>query len=403
MVATPSIFAGCGVSLAAAARGGSGIGGMATSPVEIALTAEERAGLARLALPTCQNRMGLRARIVWAAARGDPNSKIADELGISRETVRKWRDRYAVERLPGLEDRPRPGRPKRFTPAQVAQVKAIACSEPEDKDVPLARWSVREVARQAVREGVADSVSAATVGRWLARDILKPWQTRSWISPRDPDFAAKGGLVLDLYQRLWRNQGLRDSEYVVSADEKPGIQALRRVKPNAPLGVGAARRVESDYKRGGTCCYLAAMDVHSGHVIGVVDPTCGIAPFNRLVDQVMGQEPYKSAERVFWVTDNGSSHRGAQAQTRLRDAHPNALLVHTPVHASWLNQIEVFFSILSRKALAGKSFDDTDQLADWILRFQHWYNETARPFNWTWTRNDLNNYLHRLGGFNLTA
>jgi transposase len=168
---------------------------MATSPALIVLTAQERAELARLALPTSQNRMGLRARIVWAAARGDPNAKIAAESGVSRETVRKWRNRYARERLAGLEDRPRPGRPKKFTAAQIAEVKAIACSEPEGKGVPLARWSIREVARQSVQDGVVASVSAASVGRWLAQDILKPWQTRSWISPRDPDFAAKGALV----------------------------------------------------------------------------------------------------------------------------------------------------------------------------------------------------------------
>jgi transposase len=341
--------------------------------------------------------------IVWAAARGDPNAKIAAELGVSRETVRKWRGRYARERLAGLEDRPRPGRPKKFTAAQVAEVKAIACSEPEDKGVPLARWSIREVARQAVRDGVAASVSAASVGRWLAQDILKPWQTRSWISPRDPDSAAKGALGLDLYERVWLGQPLRAGEYCVSADEKPGIQALRRVEPRRPLAPGGPRRVESDYRRGGTCCYLAAMDACSGHVMGVVDQTCGIAPFDRLVGEVMGQEPYASAERVFWVADNGSSHRGAQAHLRIQDAHPNAAMVHTPVHASWPNQIEVLFSILSRKALAGKSFDDTDQLADWILRFQDWHNQTAQPFNWTWTRHHLNNHLRRLGGFNLTA
>jgi transposase len=347
--------------------------------------------------------MGLRARIVLAAARGDPNAKIASELGVSRETVRKWRGRYTVGRLAALKDRPRPGRPKKFTAAQIAEVKAIACSEPEGQGVPLARWSIREVARQSVQDGVVASVSPASVGRWLAQDILKPWQTRSWISPRDPDFATKGGLVLDLYERVWEGGRLGDNEYVVSADEKPGIQALRRLKPGRPLTPGGPRRVESDYRRGGTCCYLAAMDVHSGHVTGVVDQTCGIAPFGRLVGEVMGQEPYASAERVFWVVDNGSSHRGTQAQLRLQDAHPNAVMVHTPVHASWLNQVEVFFSLLGRKALAGKSFDDTDQLADWILRFQDWHNQTAHPFNWKWTRHDLNNYLRRLGGFNLTA
>jgi transposase len=376
---------------------------MAPSPALIVLTDAERSELGRLLRPTAQHRMRLRALIVLAAARGDPNVKIAGDLGVSRETVRKWRRRYAASRLEGLLDLPRCGRPKKFAPAQVAEVKAIACSKPADEGVPLARWSAAEVARVAIAEGVVVSVSRAQVWRWLAEDMLKPWQTESWISPRDPDFPAKAGQVLDLYERIWEGQPLGDDEYVVSADEKTGIQALRRVEANRPLAPGGPTRVESDYRRGGVVCYLAAMDVHSGQVMGVIDQTCGIGPFSRLVEQVMSQEPYKSAKRVYWVADNGSSHRGSNAQSRLQDAHPNAALVHTPVHASWLNQIEVFFSILTRKALTGASFDNTDQLADRIIAFQDWYNQTARPFNWTWTRAKLNDYLRRLGGFDLTA
>jgi transposase len=344
----------------------------------------------------------LRAQIVLAAARGEANQRSADELAVSRETVREWRGRYAAKGLPGLKDLPRPGRPRKFTPAQVAEVEAIACAKPQDKNVPLARWPVREVARQAVAEGVVRDVSPATVGRWLAQDLLKPWQVESWISPRDPDFAAKGGAVLDLCQRLWDGRPLGPGEHVVSADEKTGIQALRRAAADRGLKPGGPTRVESDYRRGGTVCYLAAMDVHTGQVMGVVDETCGIAPFARLVDHVMGQEPYASADRVFWVADNGSSHRGAQAQLRVQDAHPNAFLAHTPVHASWLNQIEVCFSILTRKALTGASFHGTGHLTDRILGFQDWYNRTAKPFNWTWTRDKLNDYLKRLGRFDLT-
>jgi transposase len=374
---------------------------MPTDPVQITLTVPERAALTAFLRPTAESRQRLRAQIALAAARGQANSEIARDLGVSRETVRKWRGRYARQGLDGLRDLPRPGRPRKFTAAQVAEVKAIACFKPEDKDVPLARWSAREVARQAVAEGVVDDVSPATVGRWLAQDLLKPWQVESWISPRDPGFAAKGGAVLDLYERLWRGRPLDDDEHVVSADEKTGIQALRRLPADRGLGPGGRTRVEADYRRGGTVCYLAAMDVRSGRVTGIVDETCGIVPFSRLVDKVMAQEPYASAKRVYWVVDNGSSHRGSEAQLRLQDAHPNALLVHTPVHASWLNQVEVYFSIIGRKALAGASFDDTDALTDRILAFQDWYNRTARPFNWTWTRDKLTDYLKRLSRFDL--
>jgi transposase len=371
---------------------------MATSPAVITLTGPERAELGSFLLPSAENRQRERARIVLAAARGEANQKIADDLQVSRETVRKWRGRYAAKRLAGLKDLPRCGRPAKFTPLQRAEVKAIACSSPSgDKDLPLARWSVQEIADQAVRQGAVESVARMTVARWLAQDLVKPWRTRSWISPRDPHFARLGGTVLDLYQRVWDGRELHDTEYVVSADEKPGVQALRRGRAARRAGPGWERRVEFDYARGGTLAYLAAMDVHAGNVMGVCGPTTGIVPFRRLVDLVMSQEPYASAEKVYWVCDNGSSHRGEAAQTRLEDAYPNAVLVHTPVHASWLNQIEVYFSILSRKALNGESFGSLGALEARIIGFQDWYNQTAQPFDWKWTRAELDAYLKRLG------
>jgi transposase len=193
---------------------------VATSPAVIRLSREERAGLESFLLPTAENRQRVRALIVLGAARGDPNAKIAQDVGVSRETVRKWRGRYAAKRLAGLKDLPRPGRPPKFTDLEKAQVKAIACSSPDgDKGLPLARWSVGEIARQAVREGVVAAICADTVSRWLAEDLVKPWQTRSWISPRAPDFAERGGAVLDLYARVRLGRGLRDTEFVVSADE----------------------------------------------------------------------------------------------------------------------------------------------------------------------------------------
>ena len=139
-----------------------------------------------------------------AAASRDPNEQIAREVGVCADTVRKWRGRYARQGLAGLKDLPRSGRPTTFSPAEIAQVKAIACTNPrENKQLPLARWSVTEIAAQTIREGIVTCVCRTTVERWLDQDAIKPWQTRSWISPRDPLFAVKGGMVLDLYQRQW--------------------------------------------------------------------------------------------------------------------------------------------------------------------------------------------------------
>ena len=370
---------------------------MASSPVKIVLSPAEQVELEGRCRPSSQCRQRLRASIVLGAARGQPNQQIAEKLGVSRVTVRKWRARYAAERVAGLADRARCGRPPRFSPIEVAQVKEIACSDPDDKGLPLARWSVSEIARLSVNEHIVDQVSRATIGRWLNRDAIKPWQTRSWITPRDPDFATKAGAILDLYQRTWHGQPLQDDDYVISADEKPGIQALRRPRPGRGLLPGRARRVEFDYQRGGTLAYLAALDVAAGTITGITRPTTGIAPFAELVDQVMNQEPYRSAHRVFWIVDNGASHKPGWTQTRVSERWPNVIMVHTPVHASWLNQIEIYFSIVSRKALNGMSFTSIDALAQHITQFQTWYNTISHPFNWHWTRHQLNDYLTRLG------
>ena len=154
-------------------------------------------------------------------------------------------------------------------------------------------------------------------------------------------------------------------------------------------------RVESEYERKGTLAYLAALDVFNGQVFGRVEPTTGIAPFSRLVDQVMTQEPYASARKVFWIIDNGPSHHPSTFPSRLNEAYPNAVAVHLPTHASWLNQIELYFSILQRKALTPKDFKDLDALSQRLLGFQERYNRTARPFRWKFTRKKLQERLRQ--------
>ena len=233
--------------------------------------------------------------------------------------------------------------------------------------------------------------------RWLAADAIKPWQHRSWIFPRDPHFGAKAARVLDLYARRWQGVELGQDEFVISADEKSQLQALRRRHRDRPPGPGRTRQVEFEYTRGGTLAYFAAYDVHRAQVLGRIAPKTGIAPFEELVAQVMNTEPYASARRVFWVVDNGSSHNGQASIERMRTAWPTATLVHLPVHASWLNQVEIYFSILQRKAISPNDFRDLDHLAERVLAFQQRYNNAAEPFDWTYTRDDLNAFLRRLG------
>jgi len=248
--------------------------------------------------------------------------------------------------------------------------------------------------RVAARRRIA--ASAATIRRWLARDALKPWQHRSWISVRDPDFAARAAVVLDLYAGIWDGRALGPGDYVICADEKTSIQARCRCHPTLPPGKARAMRIEHDYDRRGALAYLAAWDVHRGQVTGRCEDTTGIAPFARLVAQVMTTEPYASAKRVFWIVDNGSSHRGQASIDRMAAAWPNAVAVHLPVHASWLDQTEIFFSVIQRKVLTPNDFTDLDQIRDRLAAFETRYNAIARPFDWKFTRTDLSDLLLRI-------
>ena len=368
-----------------------------SSPFVITLSAADRAVLtARACALRIPYRDVLRAKIILACAADTSHSEIAADLGVCDDTVRKWRKRFAEAGLAGLKDLPRPGRKPRFSGVQKAEVKALACTPPDGSGLPLARWSHADLAAAAIEQGLVEAISPATIGRWLAADAVKPWQHRCWIFPRDPDFAGKATRVLDLYHRCWQGEPLDEDDYVISADEKPGIQALHRRHPGLSAAPSRTRRVEFEYSRGGTLAYLAGYDVHHATVIGTIAPTTGIAPFSELVAKVMTTEPYASARRVFWIVDNGSSHAGGVSIQRMRDSWPTAELVHLPVHASWLNQVEIYFSILQRKAIATGDFTDLDDLAARILAFQDRYNATAKPFDWTYTRHHLNDYLTRL-------
>ncbi len=238
----------------------------------------------------------------------------------------------------------------------MAQVKALACRLPAESGVPVARWSCPELAREVVARAIAGPVSASTVRRWLADDALKPWQHRSWIFITDPGFRIKAERVLDLYARTWQGIPLGEDECIISADEKTSIQARCRCHPTLAPGQARATRVNHTYGRGGALAYLAAYDVHTAKVFGRTEPRTGIDPFMNLVAQVMSTEPYARAKRVFWIVDNGSSHRGQKAADRLTAAFPNAVMVHTPVHASWLNQVEIYFSVVQRKVVSPNDF-----------------------------------------------
>lgn len=278
----------------------------------------------------------------------------------------------------------------------VVEIKAIACELPAQLGVPFSRLHVPDIRGIAEQRGLVAQISDTTIWRWLADDAIRPWAHRSWIFPRDPDFAAKASVVLDLYHRRHAGKRLRPDDYVISADEKTSIQARQRCHPSTPAGPGRAARVEHEYQRQGALAYLAAWDCHHARLFGRCEPTTGIEPFQRLVSQVMTAEPYASAHRVYWVVDNGSSHRGAASCDRLQADWPHARLIHLPIHASWLNQIEIYFSIIQRKVLTPNDFANPVDIQQRLAEFEALYQATATPFEWRFTKTDLYRLLDRI-------
>jgi len=307
--------------------------------VPVVLSAGERTALSKRARGVkTAHRDRLRAQIVLAAARGRDNARIAADLRTGVDTVRKWRGRFAARGLAGLADLPRCGRPRRISELARAAVVALACQLPAATGVPLSRWTGPELLAEIARAGLDCELSASSALRILAEHPVKPWQYQSWISPRAPDFAAKATVILDLYQGFYQGRRLRPGDRILSVDAKPSIQARGRCCPTAPAARGKPVRIEHEYVRHGALALLAALDVRTGKVFAATPATTGIAPFMDLMSQVMSLPEYKDAPRVFVIVDNGSDHRGQAAIKRLHDAWPNAIMIHTPVHASWLNQ-----------------------------------------------------------------
>ena len=375
---------------------------MSLPAVLVTLTAAERKALKKRIRGTRTAwRDRLRAQIVLAAAMGRSNARIARDLRISQDTARKWRGRFADRGLEGLSDLPRPGRPRQISAEVRAAVVALACQLPAVTGVPLAHLTGPELAAELTAQNLASSpVSASSVLRILAGHPVKPWQYQSWIYPRDPDFEARAKVTLDLYQGFYQGEPLGPDDRILSFDAKPQINARSRLHPSLPAAPGRPVRYEHEYKRKGSLALLAGLDVRTGTVFASTPVTTGIKPFMDLAGQVMARPEYKNAPRVFVIVDNGSDHRGQAAITRLASAHPNAIMIHTPVHASWLNQIEIFFSVIQKKVVTPNDFTSLDELSATLLAFVGRYNQTARPFNWKFTASDLRDLMDRISKHN---
>ena len=346
-------------------------------------------------------RLVIRILIILLADAGRTIAETAQTLSCCEQTVLNQRKRFLARRPEGaaaLEDLPRSGRPVTYGPPEQAQVTAIVCETLWKRDLPLSRLSTADLLRVVNQADNLADLSQSSLSRFLRQDALKPWQYRYWLFPRDPDFINKACVVLDLYAGWWEGQRLTRHESVLSADEK-SIPILSRCHPSLPTVPGYAQRVEFEYERQGTLAYHAAWDVFRGKLFGRVAPTTSIATFNQLVDLVMTQAPYRTAPRVFWLVDGGSAHHRSTFPARLSGMYSNAVAVMLPIHASWLNQVELYFSIVQRKVLTPLAVANETALTNRLLAFQDYYQEIAQPFTWKFTAADLKKRFEAIQAF----
>ena len=346
---------------------------MAAAAKRIEIGAEDRAALERIVRAhSAERRMVERAQIVLAAGEGRPAAEIARRLDCSVSTVKKWRGRYERGGLAALEDAPRPGRPLVHRPEVRARLVALACTRPPQTPEGLRRerWTHRELGGQV---GMSESQAHEIL---RAADI-KPHLLEQWVmSELGPDFEARAAEVCGLY--LDPPEGV----LVISIDEKTGIQAKAPVKPDRQARPGKPARREHEYRRNGTQNLFAALRVHSGEVSGMPSKTRDRFDLLRFLYQLEAEIP--QGQQVIAITDNLSTRTTQEVEDWL-EAHPRWRFVFTPKHASWLNQVEIFFSIIARRLLKHGAFESEEDLARQMLAFLEVYSQTATPFQWTYT------------------
>jgi len=319
---------------------------------------------------TSAQALALRSRIVLAAAAGPSSSQIARDLGVSVATVRKWRNRFAVDRLDGLLDEPRPGRPRTITDQQVDQV-IIKTLESTPKDAT--HWSTRSLAREV---GMTQS---AVFEIWQAFG-LQPHRQEKWKLSKDPQFAAKVrdvvGLYLDPPERA----------VVLAVDEKSQIQALDRTQPILPMLPGVPERATHDYQRHGTSSLYAALNLATGQVISKLHSRHRAIEFKKFL-QTIDQEVPADLD-VHLVLDTASTHKTPQIKRWLL-AHPRFKLHFTPTSSSWLNLVERWFAELTNKKLKRSTHRSVPALNKDIKAWIETWNENPRPFVWTKTADQI--------------
>ena len=333
---------------------------------------------ARVRATTTPQRDVTRARIVLLAAEGVSSRQISRQVGMHESHVAMWRQRFLAEGVAGLKDAARPGRPVIYDGADRLKIVALATSQ-KDPDDPEAGWTYQSLADE-VAEDVG--ISRSQLWRFLDRLDIKPHKVTGWLNRReDPEFWDRVRDVCGLYLSPPGNA------LVVSVDEKTGMQAKERIVPTSGAGPGRRAGQEFEYRRHGTASLLAALEVHSGEVLAqdiVGNDSVTFIGFLEDMHQMVAP-----GLEIHLILDNGASHTSKATRAWLAD-HPRFVAHYTPKHASWVNQVELFFSILTRKVLKRGSFSSRDDLVSKMMRYIISHNETAKPFAWTYTGEPLN-------------
>lgn len=340
------------------------------------VTTEERAELERrVRAHTSSQRTVKRAQVVLLAAEGVPMKRIGERVGMNEHNVGIWRRRFEAARLEGLEDRPRSGRPRVYGHDDRVRIVAKVTSERPERE---SHWSHRLLASALADE---IGISESQIGRVLSELDIKPHRVRSWLSrPDDPQFWERAGDVCGLYLSPPQNA------LVLSVDEKTAVPARSRKHPTMGPTSGQPERQEFEYRRHGTASFIAALEVRTGEVLATeVDRNTAANFISFLTDLDRNVDPDLE---IHLVMDNGSSHVAKATQAWLAD-HPRFIAHHTPKHASWLNQVELFFSILTRRLLKRGEFGSRDELIAKVMDFIRDYNQQAKPFRWTYDGNPL--------------
>ena len=350
------------------------------SPFVIKLSPEERHILEQWQRSTTiASGLARRGRIILLLSEGMTLSDIARQVGVQRCVVRKWAKRFLCQRIAGLHDKLGRGKNPFFLPEVAIRLVKIACERPDRIGRSLSQWDCQELARQLVEEGIVESISSETVRRILTNHQLKPWQHHMWLTPkqpRDEEFYRRVQNLIALYTRP-----LPPHEVVICVDEKTSLQPRPRLHPTRPAIPGKPNLVEHEYKRDGALHLFAAFDTHSGQLYGQCHKRKRQVEFIAFLEY-LNFTISDNIITIHVVSDNVSVHHGKKVQKWLAE-HPRFQMHFTPVHCSWMNQVEQWFSILQRKRFSITDFHSIQHLQERIERFIDEWNQKAHPFNWT--------------------